>query len=65
MQVTQPYHDASGAVIYKPGDQFDQGADLPDDLRVRPVIVEARPPARKHEDEPVKSAKPAPGHKGA
>lgn len=49
LQVTQPYHDASGAVAYDVGQRFPVDADLPEGLRTAPVIVEAP-------DAPVKAA---------
>lgn len=50
LQVTQPYHDASGAVAYDVGQRFPQDADLPGDLRTAPVVAEAPDP------EPVQDA---------
>jgi hypothetical protein len=42
MQVVHPYHDADGTEIYYPGQQFPQDEkDLPEDLRLAPVIVES------------------------
>jgi hypothetical protein len=43
MQVQHPYHDAAGALVYDAGQQFSQkdAEDLPEDLRLIPVIVEA------------------------
>jgi len=60
LQVTQPYHGPGGELLFEPGQQFPQDADLPEDLRIAPVIVEvedkpAEAPA------PAKAAKPAKG----
>ncbi len=62
LQVTQPYHDASGAVAYDVGQRFPQGADLPEGLRTAPVVAEA-PDPEPVQDVPVKApaAKPAKG----
>ena len=62
LQVTQPYHDASGAVAYDVGQRFPQDADLPEDLRTAPVIAEA-PDPEPAQDVPAKApaAKPAKG----
>jgi hypothetical protein len=55
LQVTQPYHDASGAVAYDVGQRFPQDADLPEGLRTAPVIVEV--PDAPAKAAPAKAAK--------
>ena len=62
LQVTQPYHDASGAVAYDVGQRFPQDADLPEDLRTAPVIADVpdAPPGPAQDAPPAKApAKPA------
>ena len=56
LQVIHPYHGPGGELLYEPGQQFPQDADLPEDLRTAPVVVEAP-------DEPAAKAKPAKGAK--
>jgi hypothetical protein len=42
LQVIHPYHGPDGELLYEPGQQFPQDADLPEDLRTAPVIAEAQ-----------------------
>lgn len=56
LQVTQPYHGPGGELLYQPGQQFPVDADLPEDLRTTPVVVEAEGRPAKA---PAKPAKPA------
>lgn len=57
LAVTQPYHDASGAVVYDVGQTFPLGEKLPDGVRTRQVIAETQdaPDAKA----PAKAAKSA------
>jgi hypothetical protein len=54
LEVTQPFHKSGTEVAYQPGERFPLGADLPDGVSVREVIVDVP------DEKPAKSeAKPA------
>ena len=57
LQVIHPYHGPGGELLYEPGQQFPQDADLPEDLRTAPVIAEAAEAPAPEAKAPAKAAK--------
>jgi hypothetical protein len=49
LEVTQPFHKNGTEVLYQPGERFPLGAELPEGVAVRQVIVDVpdapEPPA--------------------
>lgn len=61
LQVTQPYHGDGGVLLHEPGRLFAQDEDLPEGIRVTPVVVEAEDkPEEKVEAKPAKAVRSAP-----
>jgi hypothetical protein len=40
LEVTQPFHKSGTEVLYQPGERFPLGAELPEGVSVRQVIVD-------------------------